>query len=557
MKEIVKNRKWVKWAAAGFLTVMLILTFFSNTIMNAALPQVQAKRVVSGIVAPELSGGGMIESAGFTSVIADTMGEVAAVYRTVGDTVWEGLEIMEIVPRDDGTLAEMKNQLSDMELQYTRALLEAGISEGGNDLKRLSAELSDAEATLKQAKEYESKKAALGKEKEAAEAELSNAQCTYQEKTAAAEKDLQNAQYAVADAEAALSNAETNLAYYEKLYGESDPENVDLIAARKVVADAEKGLLEAQNVLYAAQSAYDELDRAYAPAVAEAQAKLDEVNQKQAGLDEAYMGVPDVRTAEYAVLSVKEQIAACEASIKSAEISKEIAGMDLEQQKKAIDELNEKIAEAERKLEPRTIKAAGEGVIAELPFVAGQPYSYGDTLVSTNTKADTYVLRFSAPVDLAEKAAPGTEGFITDSDGGDYHATLRTVGPDPNGSAAMKEMVFDITGYSAAPGLFLSVRLPLYSQAYDMVIPTQAIYEDNTGKFVYAVDSKSTPFGSRNWVRRVSVEVIDSDANYAAVEGDLDSMSYVVTLSNGPLADGERVRLGSGGIAIGSDGAVG
>ena len=41
MKEIVKNRKWVKWAAAGFLTVMLILTFFSNTIMNAALPQVK------------------------------------------------------------------------------------------------------------------------------------------------------------------------------------------------------------------------------------------------------------------------------------------------------------------------------------------------------------------------------------------------------------------------------------------------------------------------------------------------------------------------------------
>lgn len=558
MKETVKNRKWVKWAAVGFLIVMLFLTFFSNTIMNAALPQVQAKRVVMGTVTPEISGGGMTESAGFTQIIADTMGEVTAVYHTVGDPVYEGVELLAITPKDDGTLAAMKDQLEEMELQYTRALLEAGVGgQTGNELKRLSSDLSAAESNLKKAKEAESKKAAVEKEVSSAEANFTKAKNTYNEKTKAAAKDLQNANYAVADAEAALANAMDNLAYFEKLYAETDPENVDLVAAEKVAKDAEAALHDAQNVLYAAQSAFDALDRQYSPAVDEAQAALDAAYAKQAKTEESYAGVPDVRTAENEVLSIKDQIAQCEAAAKSEEINAEITDMDLEAQKKAIDEMTASIAEAEKKLEPQTITAESEGVVAELPFYVGQPYTYGDVLVSLNAKADTYALRFLVPVTQAEKAIPGTEGYIADSDGGDYHAVLRSVGPDPSGSANMKELTFDITGYSAAPNLWLSINIPLSSHEYETVIPTQAIYKDNTGEFVYVVDSKSTPFGSRSWVRRVSVEIVDSDPNYAAVEGELDSMSYVVTLSNGPLEDGERVRLGSGGFAIGSDGAVG
>ena len=33
-----KNRAWVKDAAIVFLVVLLVLTFFSNTIMNHSLP---------------------------------------------------------------------------------------------------------------------------------------------------------------------------------------------------------------------------------------------------------------------------------------------------------------------------------------------------------------------------------------------------------------------------------------------------------------------------------------------------------------------------------------
>ena len=38
-EQKVKNRGWVKNVAIIFLAVMLVLTFFSNTIMNASLPE--------------------------------------------------------------------------------------------------------------------------------------------------------------------------------------------------------------------------------------------------------------------------------------------------------------------------------------------------------------------------------------------------------------------------------------------------------------------------------------------------------------------------------------
>ena len=56
-KEI--NRGWVKNAAIIFLAVLLVLTFFSNTIMNRTLPEVATQSVTSGsITKRQLSGQG-------------------------------------------------------------------------------------------------------------------------------------------------------------------------------------------------------------------------------------------------------------------------------------------------------------------------------------------------------------------------------------------------------------------------------------------------------------------------------------------------------------------
>ena len=43
----IKRKEWVKTAAIVFLSIMLVLTFFSNTIMNYSLPEVATEYVHS------------------------------------------------------------------------------------------------------------------------------------------------------------------------------------------------------------------------------------------------------------------------------------------------------------------------------------------------------------------------------------------------------------------------------------------------------------------------------------------------------------------------------
>ena len=51
MKENEKNkREWVKTAAIIFLSVMLVLTFFSQSIMNYSLPEVATSYAQSGTI---------------------------------------------------------------------------------------------------------------------------------------------------------------------------------------------------------------------------------------------------------------------------------------------------------------------------------------------------------------------------------------------------------------------------------------------------------------------------------------------------------------------------
>ena len=55
-REIIKN------IAIIFLAVMLVLTFFSNTIMNFSLPQVSTELITSGTIKSQIRGRGTIEA---------------------------------------------------------------------------------------------------------------------------------------------------------------------------------------------------------------------------------------------------------------------------------------------------------------------------------------------------------------------------------------------------------------------------------------------------------------------------------------------------------------
>ena len=84
MEMKVKDRSWVKNAVIVFLVILLILTFFSNTIMNRSLAEVATQSVSSGSITARVRGSGTVTAAGAYEVKAEQTREIRAVMIKAG-----------------------------------------------------------------------------------------------------------------------------------------------------------------------------------------------------------------------------------------------------------------------------------------------------------------------------------------------------------------------------------------------------------------------------------------------------------------------------------------
>ena len=86
-KQKTNKREWVKTAIIIFLAVMLILTFFSNTIMNHSLPEVATHSVQPGTINAKIRGSGTIAANETYDVTLSQTRKVRSVMVRVGDEV--------------------------------------------------------------------------------------------------------------------------------------------------------------------------------------------------------------------------------------------------------------------------------------------------------------------------------------------------------------------------------------------------------------------------------------------------------------------------------------
>ena len=89
-----KRREWVKNAAIIFLSVMLVLTFFSNTFMNYSLPEVAAQYVQSGTITAKIRGTGTVESGDPYNVKITETRTISSVLVKTGDKVEKGAPLL-------------------------------------------------------------------------------------------------------------------------------------------------------------------------------------------------------------------------------------------------------------------------------------------------------------------------------------------------------------------------------------------------------------------------------------------------------------------------------
>ena len=123
-----KKREWVKTAAIIFLSVMLVLTFFSNTIMNYSLPEVATQYVQSGTITAKIRGSGVVESGDPYNVEVKESRKVASVAVKVGDTVEKDAVLMYLEDEESDELKAAREELEKAQTDYRNALLSVEIT---------------------------------------------------------------------------------------------------------------------------------------------------------------------------------------------------------------------------------------------------------------------------------------------------------------------------------------------------------------------------------------------------------------------------------------------
>ena len=657
-KNTTKRREWVKNAAIIFLTIMLLLTFFSNTIMNYSLPEVATQYVQTGTITEKVRGTGKVEASDPYNVIAKESRVITSVAVKQGDIVEKDQVIYYLEESESDELTKAEQELEDLELNYMKGLFGANVSPevitkvaNGNidSFSQLQAKVTDMQNRLEAAKKRveecqknvddltlqstkDTNNAGVSTKneeltKDQATTDLTEAQNRFEKDKAATIASL-NAQITevnsqIADLEKLLSNAEasagsgtsnnpptTSSSSYDGqrkkaieslkktvnviLKGLSKPELGDvglteIEDAYKGVYDAIKDNKDYQTLIadYNAthmlidnieQNAKD-VNKLYAnnktllsskkAELANLQKKLAEVQaitassdggvqDAQNRLNQANRNILEITTANSQTsVAWQNRLADANAALKNAQAVYDLlkeeqtslaadinAELDLSKTNKDIQKKKEEIEKLKEKSMGSAVKAPVAGTITTVKYVAGETTQPEDVMAVIQPEGKGFTLSISVTNEQAKKVQIGDMAELQNSwYYEDARVMLSAIKPDPDNPGTNKLLVFDVSGSTIQADQSLSISVGQRSQEYELVVPNSAIREDNDGKFILTVESKSSPLGNRYIATRVGVEVLASDDNNSAISAPLYGWEYVITTSTKPVEAGKQVRL--------------
>ena len=664
-KNTTKRREWVKNAAIIFLTIMLLLTFFSNTIMNYSLPEVATQYVQTGTITAKVRGTGKVEASDPYNVIAKESRVITSVAVKQGDIVEKDQVIYYLEESESDELTKAEQELEDLELNYMKGLFGANVSPevitkvaNGNidSFSQLQAKVTDMQNRLEAAKKRveecqknvddltlqstkDTNNAGVSTKneeltKDQATTDLTEAQNRFEKDKAATIASL-NAQITevnsqIADLEKLLSNAEasagsgttagigssstsSSTSYdgqrqkaveslrqtvnsmldalkkpesdrlpekselatiedkYNTIYEEiKDKEEyqtliADYNAAHMLIDNIEQNAKDVNN-LYANNQTL--LSRKKAD-LANLQKQLAEVQaitassdggvqDAQNRLNQANRNILEITTANSQTsVAWQNRLADANAALKNAQAVYDLlkeeqtslaadinAELDLSKTNKDIQKKKEEIERLKEKSMGSAVKAPVAGTITTVKYVAGETTQPEDVMAVIQPEGKGFTLSISVTNEQAKKVQIGDMAELQNSwyyD--DARVMLSAIKPDPDNPGTNKLLVFDVSGSTIQADQSLSISVGQRSQEYELVVPNSAIREDNDGKFILTVESKSSPLGNRYIATRVGVEVLASDDNNSAISAPLYGWEYVITTSTKPVEAGKQVRL--------------
>mgnify|MGYP005765154527 FL=1 len=558
-----------------FLLVMLILTFFSNTIMNYSLVEVSTQQVTSGQITSKVRGSGSVEASESYSVTIEETRKIATVNVKKDAEVATGDLLFTLEDTDSDELDAAKKSLNEAQAAYESAVLTAGITVAerqsieagkGSSLTQKQNEIAAANQRVKDAQAaVDAAQASVDKIKAQIDAVSNSTTDTTAEEKAVldAEKKNSEAQDSLTSAESAYtpvkSAYDTALSEYNdaviafnaaKATYEKDTSDLNnkkaMDAAEIAMKSANEKLKNCKGNLDKVQGPYDSAKSAATDsknALSNANYNLSvkkltgtntaEANNLQAQLNTATAALTDANTALTSATNDQKKV--------TDKISGEVT---IASAYKTMTDLQEEVAKLQAKSIGTEITSPISGTVTDIAVTAGTTVNANDVMMTIQPENKAYVLQFSVTENQAKKVRVGdTAEILNNWYGNDVSAVVSAIRKDPqnrSNSMIICEMKGDVS-----VGDSYTLSIGEQSSNYDTIVPTSAIREDSNGKFILIIESKSTPLGNRYYARRVDVDVITSDDTKSAVTGALEGYEYVITTTTKPIKENEQVRLAS------------
>lgn len=561
-----KRREWVKNAAIIFLSVMLVLTFFSNTFMNYSLPEVAAQYVQSGTITAKIRGTGTVESGDPYNVKISETRTISSVLVKTGDKVEKGAPLLLLEDKESKELTDAQAALDKAMLDFELALLSGDISnstfqnvQNGNvasintyqsrivaaeaEIDRWQKQVDEATNAINQLKTAQVNVDAGGTPDTGSEQNKVNAA-----QAALNSDEVKIAKDKISEWQAAQATCQATIDKYNENIASSVSGNGFV---NQVTEDeyqlALKNREQYQSLINERQAfinnnpdkvkAYDEKVKALADAN---KALADKQNSKENSTNSL-----TVQTQNWQTELDKRNIQLKAAQDTKEQLLKDISTeLNLDYQLDSLQKQRDDIAKLQENAVGASIEAPISGTITSVTVKAGDEAQSDTALVTMQPEGKGFTMSFSVTNDQAKRLSVGDKADLVNSwRYSDMDITLASIKPDTTDPGQKKLLTFDITGDEVTPGQSLNVSVGQKSANYDLIVPNSAIREDSNGKFILIVESKSSPLGNRYVATRVDVEVLASDDTQSAVSGALYGSEFVITTSTQPVEAGKLVRL--------------
>ncbi|MCR5060481.1 MAG: hypothetical protein K6A80_05540 [Saccharofermentans sp.] len=568
MSDKVKNRKWVTKAILFFVAGLLVLTFFSNTIMNLMIPKVIGKRAGRGNLSYTNNSTAPVEPVTSYRVKGIEGRTIDQVIVTDYDYVEEGDVLMTLDPvTDQSDLDELRTQLTSLQREENYAQrtpsstdyssLRSGVTSAQVSLDEARAELSAARNktdTINAANniinQNRPRTVSLGAEVESASNTIEN--INSQIDTLQSEINTRQSQIDTLINLGIPTPTPTTVPGLpddtcdDQDEGEGgdpvtppapNPSTVRIGELRAEIAQRETQISELQSQLGSAQSRLGDLSSELADcnaAIEAAQAAITEAEQ-----------LPSVSSANSTVESAQAGLNSARQALRDAQTNDGIAAdraRDASSDRAAqIAKLQDQIAEKEANYAMNEVVAPASGSVYAVAVGDGDELTKDKVMLVIIPEDTAYTVTFKFP---AASITGLTTGMELPSD--NYwleSCKIISIKPDPESPRESRMVKCSLEADYILPGESITVVANRSNNDYDHVIPSSAVNEDNAGKFVYLIVEERSPFGNRYSVKRIDVTVEATDGSLSAISGNgLDDGMFVIR-SEEALEDGQRVRL--------------